>query len=129
MQSAWGPRLSPLRWKRVRPALPANVARVRLFVASALNLLTSRTKVDTVICLQTRDAEVFLHHGETDPSAVRMRLSVVFNELRRLQQPPEQPPASSASSAIDEIARLGDLLERGLIDDGEFSALKAKLIG
>lgn len=100
-----------------------------MLVASALNMLTARTQVDTVICLQTDDAELFLHNGESTPDTLRMQLSVVFNKLRQAGRAREQRASSSpVSSAIDEIAKLGDLLERGLIDENEFSALKAKLI-
>jgi hypothetical protein len=40
-----------------------------------------------------------------------------------------QQAAGTAPSAADELARLADLKERGVIDDAEFQRLKAKAIG
>jgi hypothetical protein len=37
--------------------------------------------------------------------------------------------AGASTSAADELARLADLKDRGVIDDAEFAAMKAKLIG
>jgi hypothetical protein len=39
-----------------------------------------------------------------------------------------QDAAGSTTSAADELARLADLKEKGVIDDAEFQALKAKII-
>ncbi len=36
--------------------------------------------------------------------------------------------AGTASSSADELARLADLKEKGVIDDAEFAAMKAKVI-
>jgi hypothetical protein len=40
-----------------------------------------------------------------------------------------QQAAGTAASPADEIARLADLKERGVIDDAEFQRLKAKTVG
>jgi len=40
-----------------------------------------------------------------------------------------QQAAGTTGSASDELARLADLKERGVIDDAEFQRLKAKAIG
>jgi hypothetical protein len=40
-----------------------------------------------------------------------------------------QQAAGTTASAADELARLADLKERGVIDDAEFQRLKAKAIG
>ena len=40
-----------------------------------------------------------------------------------------QQAAGTAPSPADELARLADLKERGVIDDAEFQRLKAKAIG
>ncbi len=37
--------------------------------------------------------------------------------------------AAGTGSAVDELARLADLKEKGVIDDAEFAAMKAKVIG
>jgi len=40
-----------------------------------------------------------------------------------------QQAAGTAASPADELARLADLKERGVIDDAEFQQLKAKALG
>jgi Phospholipase_D-nuclease N-terminal len=40
-----------------------------------------------------------------------------------------QSAAGTSGSAADELARIADLKERGIIDDAEFQKLKAKAIG
>ena len=40
-----------------------------------------------------------------------------------------QQAAGSAASPADELARLADLKERGVIDEAEFQKLKAKAVG
>lgn len=40
-----------------------------------------------------------------------------------------QQAAGTAASPADELARLADLKERGVIDDAEFQRLKAKTVG
>jgi hypothetical protein len=40
-----------------------------------------------------------------------------------------QEAAGTAASPADELARLADLKERGVIDDAEFQRLKAKTVG
>ena len=51
------------------------------------------------------------------------------------QQPPTPPPPAPVAAApaeetpADQIARLGELKEQGLLTDEEFSAAKAKVLG
>jgi hypothetical protein len=103
-----------------------------MLVASALNMLTTRTKIDTVICLQTKTAELFLHSGDTAPDALRMRLSPVFTRLR--QQHVASTSSEGAASdgpqrnIAERLAQLADLHARGALNDYEFSAAKAKLL-
>ncbi len=47
---------------------------------------------------------------------------------RRPAPTSSRPPARPASAA-DELARLADLKDKGVIDDAEFAAMKAKIIG
>jgi hypothetical protein len=103
-----------------------------MLVATALNMLTTRSKIDTVICLQTKTAELFLHSGDTAPDALRMRLSPVFTRLR--QQHVASTSSEGAASdgpqrnIAERLAQLADLHARGALNDDEFSAAKAKLL-
>ena len=40
-----------------------------------------------------------------------------------------QQAAGSGGGASDELTRLADLKEKGVIDDAEFQTLKAKIVG
>jgi hypothetical protein len=40
-----------------------------------------------------------------------------------------QQAAGTSGSAADELARLADLKQQGVIDDAEFAAMKAKVVG
>ena len=40
-----------------------------------------------------------------------------------------QQAAGSGGSSADELARLADLKDRGVIDDAEFQSMKAKVVG
>jgi hypothetical protein len=113
--------------------LGAQGAAEGMLVAAALNLLTTRSRIDTVICLQTDAAELFLHHGETPPDALRMQLSPVFTKLRQLASARSADSDLSAGQAsdrhvIDRLDKLAGLLERGLITDDEFARLKSDLL-
>src|SRR5262249_55220257 len=99
-----------------------------MLIASALNMLTTRTKVDTVICLQTPDAELFLHHTGETPDQLRMRLSRVFTLLRQ-----SRAPAGGASSGgrdvVGELGKLAEMFDKGLLTRDEFEAMKQSLLG
>jgi hypothetical protein len=103
-----------------------------MLVASALNMLTTRTKVTTVICVQAAGAELFVRHTNLTPDALRIHLSPVFVALRRsTDQPPSraQPVAEvQADDVISKLATLSGLLDRGLIDRTEFDRLKAQAL-
>jgi hypothetical protein len=40
-----------------------------------------------------------------------------------------QQAAGTSPSAADELARLAELKDRGVINDAEFAAMKAKVVG
>jgi hypothetical protein len=101
-----------------------------MLIASALNLMSRRTTVDTVICIQTNTAELFLHHDRATPNALRMLLSPVFTILRQQPPAPSEIPAIATVQAdpIDRLAKLAELLDRGMITDEEFRKLKADIV-
>jgi hypothetical protein len=99
-----------------------------MLIATALNMLTTRTSIDTVICLQTQSAELFFHHGETAPDALRIRLSPVFSRLRQQQARGTSPPIDLAGqlAQLAELHRAGALTDRGAWSgQAEAAGLKA----
>jgi hypothetical protein len=102
-----------------------------MLAATALNLLTTRTKVDTVVCLQTSAFELYLHTEAATPDELRMSLSPVFTHLRNLQAGRTQPSGVSDGPPVDIVARLAMLSElhaKGELTDDEYAAFKAKLM-
>lgn len=67
----------------------------------------------------------YLYQKSTVRSAVESALQKVHDELRRTTS---QIAGPSLSSTADELAKLADLRERGLLTDQEFAAQKAKLL-
>ena len=45
------------------------------------------------------------------------------------QSAPPPPPAAAQDDLLTQLARLGQMNQAGLIDDAEFAAAKAKLLG
>jgi hypothetical protein len=103
-------------------------AAVGMLAAGALNALTTSSHMDTVVHLQTPVLEVYLLYGQMTPEQLRRSLAPVFLRLR--QEPPAAAPATSAGGdhVVDRLHKLSELLEKGLIDEGEFARLKADLM-
>jgi hypothetical protein len=102
-----------------------------MLIATALNLLTTRTKIDTVICIQTRTAELFLHHGAATPDALRMLLSPIFTRMRQHDTAARAVLADSSggnANIVDRLQQLADLRASGALSEEEFAAAKAKLL-
>lgn len=96
-------------------------------IASVINSLTRRTTINTFLKIDWRDGEAFYHYTRLGPEQLRMAMSKVFVKLRgrsgntRLEQ-------SRSATRIDELEKLASLFERGLLDEGEYRALKKRLI-
>jgi hypothetical protein len=86
-------------------------------IAGILNALTTRTKIHTFIQIVSDAGEVFLHYGRLEPGALRIAMSPVFVQLRKLDH----------SHIASRTARLEALRRRDFIDDAEFSRLTAQL--
>jgi hypothetical protein len=91
--------------------------------------LTGRTNIDTVICVQTADAEIFFHNGDETSDALRIRLSPVFSELRKRHGPAIPPEGSGDADVIERLQQLADMRAKDLLTAEEFEVLKAQLLG
>jgi hypothetical protein len=100
-----------------------------MLIGAALNLLTTRTTISTVVCLKTASAELFLHTSNQTPDALRMQLSPVFTILRQLETGGSgATQTSGGGNAVDRLAKLAELLEKDLITREEFDRLKGDLL-
>jgi hypothetical protein len=86
-------------------------------IASVLNALTTKTKIHTFIQILGDVGEVFLHYGSLEPGALRIAMSPVFVQLRKLDH----------AHISGRIARLEALRRRDVINDGELARLTAQL--
>jgi hypothetical protein len=101
-----------------------------MLIASVMNRLTRRTRTDTVICIQTRKSEVFLHATSLTPAAARLQLSPVVTRLRGLSAERGGFEAALPDHApVQRLTELGAMLKEGLIDRSEFDQLKRELLG
>jgi hypothetical protein len=103
-------------------------------IASVLNGLTSRTSIKTILRIQGTGFEIFLLHTGMTPEELRIELSRPLAAIRLARasyaagsiQDKEQP---RSTSSVDELAKLADMLEKGLLTRDEFEFMKARIIG
>jgi len=103
-------------------------------IAAVLNALTTRTSVKTVVRIQGSGCEVFLLHTRLTPEQLRITMSRPLGAIRsaRVEKAAVggQHGAPAASpSPVEELTKLADMLEKGLLTREEFDLMKAKLVG
>lgn len=102
-------------------------------IAAVLNALTTRTSITTVVRIQGSGCELFLLHTRLTPGQLRIGMSRPLGAIRSARAAQTAgpihhgPPATSASS-VDDLAKLAELLEKGLLTREEFDVMKAKLL-
>ena len=102
--------------------------------ASILNALTSRTSIKTVLRIQGTDFELFLLHTRVPPERLRIELSRPLAAIRSVRASEaarsvqDQAPANPVLP-VEELSKLADMLEKGLLTRAEFDLMKAKLMG
>jgi hypothetical protein len=103
-------------------------------IAAILNALTTRTSVKTVVGIQGTDCELFLLHSRLTPEQLRIELSRPLGAIRLARAldaasgGQHGAPAGSAAP-VQELAKLAEMLEKGLLTREEFDLMKAKLLG
>jgi hypothetical protein len=103
-------------------------------IAAVLNGLTTRTSIKTVVRIQGTGCELFLLHTRVTPEQLRIELSRPLGAMRSMRADGvaeaigHQVPARSAVP-VEELAKLAEMLEKGLLTREEFELMKAKLLG
>jgi hypothetical protein len=87
-------------------------------VAAVLNALTTRTKINTYLSLETASGELHFHYSLMEPGALRVALSPVFTLLTRFD------PAwfAAQEEKLDWCKKLG------FLDESTQAALRAALL-
>jgi hypothetical protein len=102
-------------------------------IASVLNGLTSRTSIKTVVRIQGTNCELFLLHAWATPDQLRMEMSHALGVIRKARSTGSTAVTQSgapmrSASPVEELAKLADMLDRGLLTREEFDLMKAKLL-
>lgn len=98
-------------------------------IAGVLNMLTTQTTIKTVVRIQAAECELFLLCTTTEPEALRISLSRALSTIRQAQPEAATDPVDrSAASVVDQLGRLAEMLQSGLLTREEFDRLKAALI-
>jgi hypothetical protein len=100
-------------------------------VAAVLNAVTTKVRVKTVIRIQAVSCEMFMLHTDLTPDALRIRLSEPLGLIRASQSarfPDAVGPAGGSAAVVEQLGRLAQMLEAGLLTRDEFDRLKSELL-
>lgn len=102
-------------------------------VAAVLNALTTRTSITTIVRIQGTGCELFLLHTRLTPEQLRITMSHPLGAIRSARAAkvaggirPQAPAVSR--SPVEELAKLADMLEKGLLTREEFDLMKRELL-
>jgi hypothetical protein len=103
-------------------------------IAAVLNALTTRTSVKTIVRIQGSSCELFLLHTSVTPDQLRIAMSrplAVIRSARATQATggTQNEAPVAAPSPVQELAKLAEMLEKGLLTREEFDMLKSRLLG
>jgi hypothetical protein len=89
------------------------------------------TKIETIVRIRVRDAELYFLHSAKRPDALRIELSETLRAMDSAHTDSgdqEEPADVTTRSITDQLGRLGLLLQQGLLTRDEFEHLKANLL-
>lgn len=103
-------------------------------IAAVLNAMTTRTTIKTVVRIQGTSCELFLLHTRLTPEQLRIELSRTLGAIRAVRAGESAPKPSTEArhtpqSPVEELTKLADMLEKGLLTREEFDSMKAKILG
>lgn len=100
-----------------------------ILIASAINKATSGTQMDSSLKVATKSGYYAFRSGTHTPVQVQQTLSFLLEQVRRLTAGPDATPAASDNDVLDQLKKLGELRDTGVLSDEEFQAAKARLVG
>jgi Short C-terminal domain len=104
------------------PGLLGNVARVAVASGTATAV---RNRVSR------RQSERWAEQGETQPAYLQPQSQAAAPPPQAAAPPPQAaaPPPAPAADPIEQLTKLGELRDKGVLTEEEFAAQKAKLLG
>jgi hypothetical protein len=107
-------------------------AAIGMAVAAVFNALTTTSRVESIIALQTTESEGFFLHQRMTPPELRRYLSPLFVRLRQIRTAHPLPSSvSNSSSSVDMVAQLEKLAllrGAGALTQPEFESAKSRLL-
>ncbi|MHB8488476.1 MAG: SHOCT domain-containing protein [Candidatus Dormibacteria bacterium] len=95
-----------------------------MLAASVINSLTSSTKVFSLVRIAARSAEYVCVSNTVDSGSLNMLMTPVQLRIRQAQA----TPPGATSSVADELTKLAELRDRGVLSETEFAAAKTRLL-
>jgi hypothetical protein len=92
--------------------------------AGAMNALTTRTRVQTLLRVETLDGEMNLFTSETTPDDLDLQLADARLHIRRRAA----VPAATDPDPLERLERLARLRRDGVLSDEEFDTQKQRLL-
>lgn len=101
-------------------------------IAAALNSLTTKIRKYTAMRIEATDAELFFFKAEVLPKELEIRLAEPRAHIRTAAAQGSatvpSPSISQSAGFADQLIRLAELVEKGLLTDDEFATAKARLL-
>ena len=96
-------------------------------LANALNRLTTKITITSIITVTTKDAEVVIANPILEPDRVNVLFSPLLGRLRSREaaSPAREEPQADVAAQLQQLGRLH---ADGVLNDDEFSRAKAKLL-
>lgn len=93
-------------------------------VAAAINALTTQSTTTTLMQIITKKGEIFIHTKMVEPFEMRLMFSAPIAKLLELSENKKTHPASIS----EEIERIHELANKGVLSQDEFEEAKRRLI-
>lgn len=101
-------------------------------ISAALKAAGTRTKIKTVLFIQSSSSELFFLSTTLEPDQLRINLSPAISKIREIFTEPagsvDPPQSSGQNSTLGDLEKAVEWLDRGLITRDEFDRIKSKLI-
>lgn len=94
----------------------------------ALNKITSKTEIQTMVRLVTRKGEVVLFTNQATPEQIEIAFSEARMRIRNAADVPAVDNPFNSISVADELTKLLALRDSGVLTEEEFQRTKARLL-
>jgi hypothetical protein len=98
-----------------------------MLAASAINSLTSKTNIETVINIRATDLAVILFYDQVDPSNLKLQLSPAIARIDAAERA-RAGGREAANDPVAQLAQLDELHNAGALTAEEFEQAKSRII-